>query len=532
MMGCWTKNNRRMVGKSRRSIIASSLLPLALFILSWNYNVASSFILVSRRPPTQEGVRSAAMTTARYFDPSPFRRVIMQIPRYLAAAREDDEEDQKVDDDELEDEDSSSDDDDDDTGNSSKPLLTDERKANLFQFLLRDLQVEGVPLLGIDADQVQTLQAAIWTTMAGLLASAVGGEEEESSSSALLSPSNNGDEPNKQKSEEPTTSPTTTTTEPPPPQSSSVSKVCLVFEDIPVEALTAFVQDFQTLQNDVLMRQSLPELLAFRLALVGNGIGPAITISVQLDENAANAFHNHTDPLTIIDKTYAGDGVLRAIEAFVKRVVMDNTDDAIGMQLPVYRYCGFADACHALSAFWNCLCELQAKPELPSIILAFPMDFNPALADLMNRSLRLYRGHDVLSLVHYGPSYDRAMVEPHDGPALGHLPPLAWLDPIMAQYAKPEGEVDEDASLELGRVANFQRRAPVAAVLIKRVELMNQEVKGNPLAASSDLMLADGVTNVAAFGLPLFAQGVQRLAKIGADQLEASLDQEIAMIME
>jgi hypothetical protein len=275
--------------------------------------------------------------------------------------------------------------------------------------------------------------------------------------------------------------------------------------------------------------------LAFRLALVGNGIGPAITISVQLDEKAADAFHNHTNPLAIIDKTYAGDGVLRAIETFVQRVVMENTDDAIGMQIPVYRYCGFADACHALSAFWNCLCELQAKPELSSIMLAFPMDFNPALADLMNRSLSLYRGQDVLALVHYGPSYDRTMVEPHDGPALGHLPPLAWWDPIMAQYAQPEdGEVkEEDASfLELGRVANFQRRAPVAAVLIKRVELMNQEAKDNPMAASSDFTLADGVTKVAAFGLPLFAKSLRRLAKIGADQLEASLDQEIAMIME
>jgi hypothetical protein len=210
------------------------------------------------------------MTAAqRCFDPSPFRRrVVMQIPRYLSAARGDEEERDGADEEdpeEEEDEDSlSADDDDDDTGSSSKPLLTDERKANLFQFLLRDLQVEGVPLLGIDADQVQTLQAAIWTTMAGLLASAVTGgdeqEERESSSSALLAPSPSNDEP--KQSAETTESPTTTEPQQQPQSSSSVSKVCLVFEDIPVEALTAFVQDFQTLQNDVLLRQNtLPEMM-------------------------------------------------------------------------------------------------------------------------------------------------------------------------------------------------------------------------------------------------------------------------------
>jgi hypothetical protein len=37
--------------------------------------------------------------------------------------------------------------------------MDDERKANLFQALLRDLQIEGVPLLGCDANQVHTLNA-------------------------------------------------------------------------------------------------------------------------------------------------------------------------------------------------------------------------------------------------------------------------------------------------------------------------------------------------------------------------------------
>ena len=47
--------------------------------------------------------------------------------------------------------------------------LTPERKENLYQCLLRDLQVEGVPLLSVDAESAAVMQAALWTTMAELL---------------------------------------------------------------------------------------------------------------------------------------------------------------------------------------------------------------------------------------------------------------------------------------------------------------------------------------------------------------------------
>ena len=44
----------------------------------------------------------------------------------------------------------------------------EDRRSAMFQTLLRDLQIEGVPLLGCDANQVHTLNAALWTTMAEL----------------------------------------------------------------------------------------------------------------------------------------------------------------------------------------------------------------------------------------------------------------------------------------------------------------------------------------------------------------------------
>ena len=46
--------------------------------------------------------------------------------------------------------------------------LDDDRRANLFQATLRDLQVESVPLMGCDANRVETMNAALWTTMAEL----------------------------------------------------------------------------------------------------------------------------------------------------------------------------------------------------------------------------------------------------------------------------------------------------------------------------------------------------------------------------
>ena len=40
--------------------------------------------------------------------------------------------------------------------------LDDDRRANLFQSMLRDLQIENVPLLGCDAREVHTMNAALW----------------------------------------------------------------------------------------------------------------------------------------------------------------------------------------------------------------------------------------------------------------------------------------------------------------------------------------------------------------------------------
>ena len=110
---------------------------------------------------------------------------------------------------------------------SSDPLvdLDDERKANLFQALLRDLQIEGVPLLGCDANQVHTLNAALWTTMAELSANP------------------------------------------------KADRACLVLEEIPLSALLAFAEDFTVLKTQDRLMTYLPELRRFSVSVVGKGLG-------------------------------------------------------------------------------------------------------------------------------------------------------------------------------------------------------------------------------------------------------------------
>ncbi|KAL7509612.1 hypothetical protein ACHAXN_008283, partial [Cyclotella atomus] len=108
--------------------------------------------------------------------------------------------------------------------------LTPERHAILFQSLLRDLQIQNVPLLSCDANQVHTFNAALWTTMAELSANPL------------------------------------------------AERVCLVLEDIPLSALLAFAKDFTVLKTQERLMQYLPELKRFSVSLVGKGVGPAVLI--------------------------------------------------------------------------------------------------------------------------------------------------------------------------------------------------------------------------------------------------------------
>lgn len=367
--------------------------------------------------------------------------------------------------------------------------MDQKRKDNLFQCLLRDLQIEGTPLLECDAFQAHTLQAALWTTMAEL-----SGQNQ-------------------------------------------TQKVCLVLQEIGVDALRTFVDDFLILKSQSRLLDHLPELDRFHIEVVGKGVGPAIIIETTT---------NLTDA-TLPTSSCREAQVSAAQKAFMDRLIVEEQVcpytksssrapeglEAVSIQpSPIgYRYCGFDEACHVLSAFWNCLCELLATDNLSSIVLSLPAigeeeDENharfSALAELLSRSLCLFRGDDVFETLHFYPHYDRNQVFPPDLPAHGHLPPLSFINPMIRR----SGLSDSPLSEEEVALTNYQRRAPFTAVVIKRVSYFG----ALPESANEivDLELDDGRVEKAS-GVLCYANNAIKLAAQGEAALSEALQAERAI---
>mmetsp|Transcript_12636 Transcript_12636/g.15924 ORF Transcript_12636/g.15924 Transcript_12636/m.15924 type:complete len:432 (+) Transcript_12636:193-1488(+) len=384
---------------------------------------------------------------------------------------------------------------------ASGPVDDDEaRRANLFQNLLRDLETEGVPLLGCDVDQVHTLCAALWSTMADLSESPVG------------------------------------------------QKVCLIMEAIPLDALRAFTIDYATLQIQSRLIDRLPELQRISVTLLGNGVGPALVIetSDRTEEELAEMMTRKA-----VEATIDENASLAALKSFVGRMVVGlevcpytKTPDiaAVGLArrgvtpAPVgYRFDGSSDACSALAAFWQCVCEILSVPEdeLSTTVLSLPAighgttrdahDRFAAVVELISRNLCLYRGDGVLGLVHFHPAYDRDMVVPVDKPAYGHLPPRSWLRPMLRRNGNDE-EAESLSDGDLG-LSDYQRRSPHTAINILRVSQINAATGAKSIV---DLDIGDGTTEKAS-GVPLYCRNAIRLAGVGKDELQRAVDAEMAM---
>ena len=424
-------------------------------------------------------------------------------------------------------------------------ILDEERRHNLFQFLLRDLQVEGVPLLAVDADQVDsTLQAALWTTMAELLTGwkAQKGRQKE--------------------------------------------KACLIFEHIPIEALREFVQDFENLQTQGRLMKQLPELSWFHLELVGKGVGLAIVVTVEPISKTgkdtkdisvvAAGLHLSDDFLVPDDEAKLKQQqppleerkLIAAMKMFVDRVACGmemcphfNFDVEVQASRTNYKVCSFVDVCHVLSAFWNGICELQTTPadQLSAVMLLLPAITEmkttrdehgrfvtgpeqqharfAAVAELISRSLCLCRGNEIFDVFHFYPNYDRDNVHPPDQPAFGHLPPNRWLRPILNKYNDLKGVNDSDrrviSDTELTQLANYQRRSPVTAVCIKRVAMMKEHSAKDPDAGMVELEIGGGADGknetITARSVPYYASNILRLAETGKEALQSELDEEIAI---
>lgn len=395
--------------------------------------------------------------------------------------------------------------------NDEDPLedMEQARKRNLFQCLLRDLQIEGSPLLECDVFQAHTLQAALWTTMAEL------SEQDDS------------------------------------------QKVCLVLEGIGVDALQTFVDDFLVLKTQSRLMDHLSELQRISISVVGKGVGPAIVIETAdkstFDLQRSTSESSFEEPKvtaamkSFVDRVVAGHQVCPYTKSALK--APEGLEDVKIYAGPIgYRYSGFSEVCHILSAFWNCVCELLSVSDdkLSSVVLSMPAlgsnsntgedssaptplstaaahDRFFAVAELVSRSLCLFRGDDVFEILHFYPEYDRDLVIPEDKPAHGHLPPMSWLRPMLRQA----GHLEEASSLSDDdlRVSNFQRRSPFTGLVIKRVSHFGA------LAGSSneivELELDDGIIEKAS-GVPSYARNIIKLASEGQEKLQTALQVEIA----
>jgi hypothetical protein len=370
--------------------------------------------------------------------------------------------------------------------------FSEERKQNLFQFLLRDLQVEGVPLLGCDADQTHILQAAMWTTMAELS------------------------------------------------EKDTADKTCMIFENIPMDPLRAFVDDFGELKTESRLLDALPELQRFNVSLVGKGIGPAILIATGNRTDSEKATYDSVQENTAVPDELKWTS---AMKMFVSRMMsglevgLESRDIESGPL--AYRLSGSLDMCDTMSAFWNCVCELLSLPEeeLGSTILCIPPpptgvpNFDAearfsAVSELMNRSLRLYRGDGIFSLNHMHPNYSRQSIHPKDGHTQGHLPPTRWLRVIL----KHNGNADEAEKLTNDQLElqDYQRRSPLPAVVIERVSQLNAAT--TPENEAVQLDLGDGKVENAS-GVSMYARNVIRMASEGKASLQSALEAEIALTL-
>jgi hypothetical protein len=387
--------------------------------------------------------------------------------------------------------------------------MSEESKANLFQFLLRDLQIEGVPLMEVNSEQVDTLpssethqwkalavvQAALWTTMAEI---SLQNEEQ---------------------------------------------KACLIFESIPIPDLRTFVDDFTILKTQERLMEFLPELERFSLSLVGKGVGPAILVEASERKAASTAEMTQVDTdesrpcaamKMFVDRMVAG----RQISGYPPSdsdgpIISKFVEQGMEVAPMIYRMCSFSEVCHILSSFWNCVCEILASPpgQLRATMLLLPAVSEDdsarfsALSELLSRSLCLYHGDALLELLHMHPAYDRDSIHPVDMPANGHLPPVGWLRPMLRQNGNMEEAGNlKDEELDL---LNYQRRSPVTSVCIVPVDLLEAALGPEDGILSIEL---DGGNEAQASGIATYARSIIDLSSKGANQLQSSLDVEMDIV--
>lgn len=309
--------------------------------------------------------------------------------------------------------------------------LSEERKANLYQCLLRDMQIEGTPVLECDADQAHTFQGTVWTIMAQLS------------------------------------------------ESDLESKACMVLEEMPIDALQSFVDDFASIKANERLMKYLPEISRFNVTLLGRGVGPALVVET------SNRTATQQEEVAKLESSTSIPNELTwtaAMKGFVAR----RYDGDLLPGPHAYRLAGSWDVCDTLATFWTSVCELLAQPDdvLGSSILCLPADKVDdnveqvqarfaAMTELVTESFFMARGQDLFDVSYLHPLYDRDSVHLRNN-VYGHLPPLQSLPAILKDSSAYEGNADELTDKDLA-VQNYQRRSPLPAIFLRRQSEKKEE---------------------------------------------------------
>jgi len=342
-----------------------------------------------------------------------------------------------------------------------------------FTALIRDLQIENVPILGCEADDPSSFSGALWTTI------------------SEMSENNNGD------------------------------KACLVLENTSMAIIETVVKDFSLLKSEDCIMKCLPELRRVDMRLLG--VGPAIVIETSkrtIPEKIQREACLQQGEDIVVEKCHD------ALQHFANR--MQLAGDEVNQQAT--RSSRTTDAFGALAMFWTCICELQSVPdaELSHIALSLPgiamgrsdasHDRFSAFAEVVSRSLVLLRSHLDFELLHLHPAYDRKLVVPEDDIAHGHLPPHTWLPQILRlNNGKEAGENFTPDQLNL---LNYQRRSPQTAIFISKVKISDKSVVNLDLGDEKVVEM----NNVERYAVDL-----KRMLKEGEESLEKFLEEEICM---
>jgi hypothetical protein len=375
--------------------------------------------------------------------------------------------------------------DDDDNDDDPVGKLSIGRRQELFQFLLRDLQVEGVPLLSVDisANNLLALQAAIWTTFVELR------EIQVSSPDYILN---------------------STATE------SNTRKVCLVLEDFPISVLQSFARTFKQIQEEFKQHDTLSDLAKLKISLVGKGVGPGLILEIINNPEEA-ARDDQGKEAQLINLQLVADKCKEATNAFMDRIgniilcdhSMENEEHDTH-----YRFSPGNDLTQILSLFWNCACELTLYQNSNKDVHSLLMIHNPwnrlpfqqfvSLTQILSRWFHWVENNgeqnslpNAITLTYFHPQYQRLEITHSlsdnnaDHTSIGHL------------------SSSDLSNTDFNEIALYQRRSPVPVVALTSRKLSTAANQGK----------VDGHTRV-----------MQTLKGIGLPSLHKCLNDEISIV--